>query len=155
MSPNRIYRFSIWLPLIVPVALIAIMNVLIKGAGMPKLPGFIDVALERLAFSGLIGGLPYILLAAWASWWIRGRAEADIRRVMFLAPLLMVVVFAAACLLVGAVADRMSVWVAVARGGISIIIPLGYAYVGLTLLLRRFLGPRRIEEELSLGIKGT
>jgi hypothetical protein len=145
MAPDRIYRFSIWLPLIVPLAVIAIMNLLIKGLGMPKPSGFVDVALEALAYSAIYGGLPYILLAAWGTWWIRGRSEPDIRRLMFLAPLLMVALFAVACLVMGAVADRMRIWIAVAGLGIGIIIPLGYAYVALTLVLRRWLGPRSIE----------
>src|SRR6187402_2993808 len=113
MAPGRIYRFSIWLPLLVPAALIGMMYILSKGFGTPKLPGVIDVALERIAFSAIYGGLPYILLAAWATRWIRGRSEAEIRRVMFLAPALMVIVFAVACIVMGVVADRMSVWMAV------------------------------------------
>ncbi|MEO7193093.1 MAG: hypothetical protein ABI051_18775 [Vicinamibacterales bacterium] len=149
MSPARIYRFSIWLPLIVPVVLIVVMNVLLKGMGMPKPSGYLDVALELVASSGLYGGLPYVVLALWATWWIRGRPEPDIRRMMFLAPLLMVVVFAAACLIVGAVADRMRVWVGVAKLGIGTIIPLGYAYVGCAVLLRRWLGPPPVDVTTS------
>ena len=145
MAPNRIYRFSIWLPHIVPVAVIVIMNILLKGLGMPKPSGVVDIALEALAYSAIYGGLPYLLLAAWATWWIRGRSERDIRRVMFLAPLLMVAVFGATCLVMGAVADRMTVWLSVAGLGISIIIPLGYAYVAIAVGLRRWLGPRSIE----------
>ena len=145
MAPSRIYRFSIWLPLIVPVSVMLIWNVLITGLGMPKPSGVWDVALEVLAYSGIYGGPPYILLAAWATWWMRGRSERDIRRVMFLAPLLMVAVFGATCLVMGVVADRMRVWLSVAGLGISIIIPLGYAYVALAIGLRRWFGPRAVE----------
>ena len=145
MAPNRIYRFSIWLPLIVPALVMLIWNVLITGLGAPKPSGVFDIVLEVLAYSGIYGGPPYILLAAWATWWIRGRSEPDIRRVMFLAPLLMVAVFGAICLVMGAFADRMRVWLSVAALGISIIIPLGYIYVALAVGLRRWLGPRPIE----------
>jgi hypothetical protein len=142
VTPNRIYRFSIWLPLIAPVAVIAIMNAFIK-VGMPKPTGFFGVALQLVAYSAIYGGLPYILLAAWGTRWIRGRSEPDIRRVMFLAPLLMVGVFCVACLVMGVLVAQMRVWIAVAGLGIVVIIPLGYAYVALTVALRRWLGTRR------------
>jgi hypothetical protein len=145
MSPDRIYRFSIWLPLIVPMAVIVVMNVLLKGFGMPKPSGLIDVALETLAWSAIFGGLPYIVLALWATWWIRGRSEPAIRRVMFLAPLLMVGAFGTACLIMGTVGDRMEIWIRIWARGASIMIPLGYAYIALTLLLRRWLGSRTLE----------
>ena len=121
------------------------MNVLLKGFDMPRPSGFIDVALETLAWSAIVGGPPYILLALWATWWIRGRPEPAIRRVMFLAPLLMVAAFAGACLIMGVTGDRMEIWIRIWGRGTSIIVPLGYGYVTLTLLLRRWLGARALE----------
>ena len=145
MSPNRIYRLSMWLPLVVPVVVIVVMNIWIKGFGLPKPSGFLDLALEVVAGSLLIGGLPYIALALWASRWMRGRSEPDIRRLMYVAPLLMVAVFGATCLVIGVFEDRISDRLALAAFGARTIIPLGYAYVALTMLLRRWLGPRAVE----------
>jgi hypothetical protein len=144
-SPSRIYRFAIWLPLLVPFAVVVMMNVLFKGLGMSKSSGYIDYGLETLAWSGIFGGLPYAALAVWATWWIRDRPEPEIRRLMFLAPLLMVGAFAVGCLLMGVVAWQLDMWIRIAVRGAGIIIPLGYAYVALRLLLRHWLGPRAIQ----------
>lgn len=141
---DRIYRFSIWLPLLVPMAVILAMNVLLKGFGVPKPSGLLDVALETLASSAVFGGLPYVLLALWATRWIRGRSEPEIRRLMFMAPLLMIGVFVAACMIMGAITG-LTTWLRIAVRGAGIIVPLGYAYVALAMLLRRWLGPRAIE----------
>lgn len=146
MSPRRIYGLSIWLPLLVPVAVMAVVNVLIKGFGLPRPAGFFGVVFQVLAYSAVYGGLPYLALAVWGSWWIHSRSEPEIRRVMFFAPLLMVAVFGAACLAMGAAVAQMRVWLGVAVLGISIIIPLGYFYVVLTMVLRRWLGPHGIED---------
>jgi hypothetical protein len=145
VSPNRIYRFTIWLPLIVPILVIAAMNILLKGLGMPKPSGYLDISLEVLAYSAIYGGLPYLLLAIWATRWVRGREEPEIRRVMLVAPLLMVVVFGVACLIMGAIGNRMDTWIRIAGRGATIIIPLGYTYVVMAMALRRWLGPPRVE----------
>ena len=148
MSPLRIYRFSIWLPLLVPAVVIVAMNSL-TSAGMPKPSGRLDVVLETIAWSGLFGGLPYLALALWATWWIRGRTERQIRRLMFVAPLLMVVVFTVVCLIMGLIADRMELWTRIAWELSVIILLLGYGYVALTLLLRYVL-TRRAAEALKI-----
>ena len=147
MSPTRIYRFSIWLPLLVPVVVIIAYNIWITGLGLPKPSGFFDVALELLAYSALYGGLPYIGLASWATWWVGRQPEREIRRIMFLAPLLMLAVWLVACLVMGTIADRMRVWLSVATLGATVIIPLGYIYVTMAVLLRHWLGPRATEAQ--------
>ena len=50
MSPLRIYRFSIWLPLLVPAVVIVAMNSL-TSVGLPKPSGRLDVVLETIACS--------------------------------------------------------------------------------------------------------
>ena len=143
ISPRRIYRFSIWLPLIVPAVMIVVYNILLKGFGMSKASGYVDIVLEMVAYSLIYGGLPYILLASWATWWIRDRSEKEIRRVMFVAPLLMIATFTAACLVMAGISQSWRVWMSVAALGASVTIPLGYAYVAITVLLRHALGPRQ------------
>lgn len=144
MTPTRIYRFSIWLPVIVPAILIAGLTAL-QQAGVPRPTGVLSIVLQAVGFSLLYGGLPYILLAVWASRWIENRSERDIRRKMFVAPLLMVAVFCVACAAMGLGTSRMSVWLGVAGLGAAVTIPLGYFYVGLAMLLRRWLGPAAID----------
>jgi hypothetical protein len=82
------------------------------------------------------GGVPYIALALWATWWIGGRPEPEIRRLMFLAPLFMLGVFVPLALLVGLVVGPLVPWVGVAGLGAIVIVVLGYSYVGLTEVLR-------------------
>jgi hypothetical protein len=113
----------------VPAAVIAVA----RAVDRPLAQG---VLLELLAYSLLYGGLPYAVLAIWATWWIGGRPESEIRRLMFRAPLLMAAVFVTLALVVGIAVGRLGPFVAVAIYGLLIILPLGYAYVGVTVLLR-------------------
>ena len=136
MSVQAIYRISIWLPVVVPIVVIA----LAKALHLQLAAGLLW---EVLAYSLLYGGIPYALLAMWGTWWVGGRPEADIRRMMLRAPWLMIPLFAAFWLLVGMTSGReLKPFVGVAVVGAVIIIPLGYAYVGLAMFLRRWFGPQ-------------
>ena len=137
MSIHSIYRLSIWLPIVIPAALLGIAQAL-------SLPlADISMVLEILVGSLVIGGVPYFFLALWGTWWVGGQPEPEIRRMMFRAPLLMVALFAPAALVVGLVVGALKPFTAVAVIGSVIIIPLGYAYVALTVALRAWLGPQR------------
>jgi hypothetical protein len=129
MSAWTVYRLCIWLPILVPATAMAIA----KAFGRPLAAG---VLTEVLAYSLLYGGLPYAALAIWATWWIGGRSEPEIRRVMFRAPLLMAAVFVTLALAVGVAVGRLGPFIAVAIYGLATILPLGYAYVGIAVLLR-------------------
>jgi hypothetical protein len=135
MSIATVYRFSIWLPILVPATVIAVA----RAFDRPLAQG---VLWEVLAYSLLYGGLPYAALAIWATWWIGGRPESEIRRLMFRAPLLMAAVFVPLALGVGVAVGQLGPFIAVAIYGLLIILPLGYAYVGAAVLLRRGLGSR-------------
>jgi hypothetical protein len=135
MSMHAVYRVCIWLPILVPAALILTARVFAwrLSAG---------VVAEMVAYSLLYGGLPYAGLAIWATWWVGGRPEAEIRRLMFRAPLLMVAVFVPLALVTGLVVGALGPFVGVALLGAAVIVLLGYSYVALAVLLRRGLGPR-------------
>ena len=148
VSALYIYRIGIWLPLIVPCVVIIAMNVWLKSLGMPKPSGFVDVVLEMLAWSGIMGSPVYLVLGAWASLWIRGRAERTVRRLMFLAPPLMVAAFAAASVAIGLATSHVTQWLGVAGLGAAVAIPISYGYVGLTIALRRTLGPHELQAAL-------
>jgi len=135
MSIYAIYRICIWLPIIVPAVLIVVVN----AFGLRLAAGVVG---EMIAYSLIWGGLPYAALALWATWWVGGRPEAQIRRLMFRAPLLMVAMFVPLALLLGLVAGALGPFVGVAVLGTAVIMLLGYAYVGLALFLRLSLGPR-------------
>ena len=140
MSIYAIYRVCIWLPIVVPATLILIANLL----GLRLASG---VVVEAIAYSLIWGGLPYAALAAWATWWVSAQPEAKIRRLMFRTPLLMVAIFVPLALAVGLTLslgyglDAFRAWAVVALLGGVLILILGYAYVGLTILLRYSFGP--------------
>src|SRR5919106_4298144 len=108
------YRVCIWLPILVP--LIVVLAAI--AVGRPLAQG---IVVEVLFYSLLIGGVPYAVLAAWATWWVGGRSESEIRRLMFRAPLLMVAVFAPLALMVGLIVGQVGPFVAVAALGTVII----------------------------------
>jgi hypothetical protein len=142
MSISTIYRVCIWLPILVPATVVAVANTL-------NLRLSAGVAWEVLAYSLFYGGVPYAVLAAWATWWVGGRSEAAIRRLMFRAPLLMAAVFASVALVVGFAVGVPGPFTAVAVLGCAIILPLGYLYVGLAILLRRGLCPPALADARS------
>ena len=134
-AARTFYQLCVWLPIVVPAAVIGVARTLELRLS--------DGALwEVLAYSLLYGGLPYAPLAVWAIWWIGRHSETEIRRLMFRAPLLMAAAFVPLAVVVGFAVEAPGPFAAVAAFGGLIIIPLGYGYVGLTVLLRRGFGPR-------------
>ena len=138
MSISNVYRAVIWLPILVPTAVIASVH----QFGLPPGPNSVRGFAQVLGFSLLYGGLPYAALATWATWWVGGRAESEIRRLMYWAPILMLAVFVPTALIVGLAVGQFTPWSAVALLGSVCIVALGYAYVGLALLIRRAVGPK-------------
>ena len=135
MSTPTVYRLCVWLPIVVPTTVIGVAKALAL-----RFPD--GVLWQVLGYSLLYGGLPYAGLALWATWWIGGRPEAEIRHLMFRAPLLLAAVYVPLALVVGVVVGAPGPFAGVAGLGGLLILPLGYAYVGVTVLLRRGLGPR-------------
>jgi hypothetical protein len=135
MSIYTIYRACIWLPIVVPAALILAAN----AFGLRLAAGVIG---EIVAYSLIWGGAPYAVLAVWATWWVRGRPEAAIRRLMFRAPLIMVAVFVPLAVAAGLFVGALGPFTGVAMLGAGVIVLLGYTYVALTVLLRYVLGRR-------------
>jgi hypothetical protein len=127
------YRLFIWLPLAVP----AVIALLVNGLGVAPtntvMSKFVQVQLMALGY----GGLVYAPLAVWATWWVGGRGEAQVRRLMFRAPLLMAALYAVAALLVGVLVGQVRVFAGVALLGVVASVVLGYCYVALVVLLRR------------------
>lgn len=138
MSVHSIYRVGIWLPLALP----ALVAGLVHGLGVAVDAGPLQKLTQILLMSLAYGGVPYAVLAIWATWWVRGRSESEIKRLMMLAPFLMVGVFVPVAVLAGIVVGQPVPFIALAVLGTIVTIPLGYLYVGLVVLLREYLGPR-------------
>ena len=139
VSVHRFYRFAIWLPIVVA-------GVTVIGAALVGLPTFgpLNLIVVALVSSGLVGAIPYSLLALWASWRIRGKNENEIRRLALRMPVLMLVAFLPFALLMGASDDDAVVGgLFVMAIAIPYILILGYAYVGLVFWLRSIARTRK------------
>jgi hypothetical protein len=128
------------LPLVLP----ALVAGLVHGVGIVVDAGPLRKLVQILLASLLYGGVPYAMLAIWATWWLGGRTEPEIKRVMLVAPLLMAATFAIVSVATGAAVGRIGPFLAVAVLGAIVSIPLGYGYVGIVLLLREQFGPRAV-----------
>ena len=137
ISPVSVYRLSIWLPLFVPAVVIGVARAF-------KLRLAEGLLWEMLTYSLLYGGLPYAVLAIWATWWVGRHSEAEICRLMVRAPLLMGSIFVPLALILGFVVGAPGPFAAVAGLGLLNILVLGYAYVGIAALLRRGLSPPQV-----------
>jgi hypothetical protein len=87
MSVIRAYKLSLLLPLIVPALLAPVLPIL-SGLGIP-FPEWLAGAVYFTVYSGIIGGIPYLVLVALLLLWARGKSEAQFRRGLVLSPLLM------------------------------------------------------------------
>jgi hypothetical protein len=140
MTMHNIYRVGVWQPL----AVSAVVAGLVHGLSVMINAGPLRKVVQILLMSLLYGGVPYATLAIWATWWIGGRPEPEIKRLMFRAPLLMVATFVTVSVATGIVVGQPVPFLAVGVLGAIVIIPLGYAYVGLVMLLREECGPRPV-----------
>jgi len=85
MTKKRIYQMSLATPLLVPVAFLPLF---------PYLRSMNDVAgtaVLVILYSGLVGGLPYLLLAVSLLIWMRHKTELQIRKGLLLSPLMMLI----------------------------------------------------------------
>jgi hypothetical protein len=92
-----------------------------------------------LVLSLMYGGVPYFIVAAWASWWLVTRAEDEraVRRLMFRSPVVVGLITGLAWTIVFAIKDR-DIGSGAFLGGMFGLyaIALGYLYVLATLLVR-------------------
>jgi hypothetical protein len=83
MKESRFYRLSLALPLAVPL-LIAPLGFL-----HARLPLWLVWVLVYTEFSGVIGGVPYLILIVGILYWSRRKSDAQFKRALALSPILM------------------------------------------------------------------
>lgn len=132
MNIHTYYRCAVWLPLLVPAATVSVMHF---GDVRPA-TSLATKLVQIVVVSGVYGGVPYALLAAYATWWIDGRSEHELRRRALAAPLWMVLLWLAVSAVVGALYGQVETFVGFFCLGTVVILPLGYAYVGLVFVFR-------------------
>lgn len=87
VTPSQLYKWSLALPVLVPLALLPL------ALSWQTAPGPVQWVLQVLVFSLMYGGVPYVVLVSALVWWMRGKGEREIRRALGLAPLLMLPIF--------------------------------------------------------------
>ena len=85
ISMAQYYRVTLALPL--PVS--AVVYLLGRSKLVPAIP-------DVVWYSMLVGGIPYLLLAAVMFFWVKGRSEQAIHQVIYMSPFFMVVLLAIA-----------------------------------------------------------
>ena len=137
MTVRTFYRLSLTLPVLVPAALIAALFVaptLVLWLGNSTSP----MALGVLTYSLIYGGAPYVALALWAAWSFGEKTEAQIRRLILTLPLLMEGVAVACFATVAAANGVLGRADTLLTVGFVASIVLGYAYVAIVSVIRRF-----------------
>ncbi len=88
MTSKRLFQYSLALPLIPPFLVLPLWFV---RESINETSALIFMI---IGFSGIVGGLPYLILAATLLLWMRDKDLAAIKRALLLSPLLMLPIFA-------------------------------------------------------------
>lgn len=139
MSTTLAYKWSLAIPIILPMLLFPVMY---SGANLPE---WLETVVAVIVWSGLLGGIPYAIVAVLLLLWARSRGEAQIRRGLLLSPLIMLLVFGAFLGIVRLLQNLKGLeglhYREVMAFSIPCILILGYVYVGIVFgvvwLLRR------------------
>lgn len=138
MSMHTQYRLFVWMPL----GVLVLVAVLVHGAGLQPSSGLVRKGVQVSLAALLYGGVPYAALAVWATWWVGGRSESEIQRMMLRSPVLFAALFSVLATIVGIVVGKPRDFLAVALLGAAVSLGLGYCFVVLAWLGRRALRGR-------------
>ena len=136
MTARTFYRLSLWIPIALPGAVAFVVH----GLGVPAAELPFGKLVQLMLVSLVYGGIPYALLALWASWWVGRRSEGEIRRRAMVAPLLMIAVWIPFAMLPSILAGKVEMFFGLVALGSVCAIVLGYGYVALVLALRAAFG---------------
>jgi len=100
MNEKTLYKLSLALPIVVPA-----ICYLVKPEDLFEASSQVAKILEAFVFSGLIGGIPYLIFVAAFLIWMRKRDLGQIRKVLFLSPLILIPIFFLMCLIIMKILD--------------------------------------------------
>jgi hypothetical protein len=138
MPARTFYRLSLWLPIVLPLAVAVAVNGLRLGVYVRE-PPFAKIV-QLMLISLVYGGIPYTILALWGTWWIDHRREPEIRRRALLAPLLMIAAWIPFAMIPSVMAREIRMFFGLVAFGAVYAIVLGYAYVAVVFALRALFG---------------
>src|SRR5688572_24172798 len=87
MKESNLHRLFLSLPLLVPLLVTPLMFLDIR------LPDWVKTLVGFFFASGMVGGVPYLVLVALLFLWGRGKSSAQFKRALVLSPVLMLPVF--------------------------------------------------------------
>ncbi len=87
MNVIKIYKYSLFLPLIIPIIF---SPALLFLRSMTETQALV---LLTIVYSGLVGGIPYLILIAILFRWMRDKNEQQIRKALIFSPLFMIGIF--------------------------------------------------------------
>jgi hypothetical protein len=102
MDVIKIYKYSLFLPFIIPAILAPAFF------GLRSMGETVGIVFLSIIYSGLIGGIPYLILVVALFWWMRDKSEGEIRRALKISPLLMMGIFLVVYTLFDAIAQLNS-----------------------------------------------
>lgn len=135
VSVQTQYRLLVWMPL----GMLLLVAGLVHGIGLRPTNDLARTGVQVSLLALLYGGVPYAAIAAWATWWIGGRSERDIQRMMLVSPLLFAGFFTAVSMLVGLAVGEPRMFLSVALLGAALGVMLGYLFVLVAWVVRRAL----------------
>jgi hypothetical protein len=132
MKESKAHKLSLALPLMVPVFLTLLLSLDLR------LPEWLTRFAVLTIYSGLVGGIPYLVLVALLLWWGHAKSDTQFKRALALSPILMLPFFLLFLLLIGLILggnDRFEVteFVRTMILYFSFILGFGYSYVLLVL----------------------
>jgi hypothetical protein len=137
LTIQTFYRLAVWLPLALP----GVAAVVRAAFGPSVFPEPLKPIVGWLLGSLVYGGIPYALLALWATVRMGRLDEPEIRRLMFRAPFLMIGMFTLVWFVAGLSVGQPQ-FILLGPLAAFLIIPAGYGYMGFVLLIREQIGTR-------------
>lgn len=86
MTERNAYKISLAFPAILPI----LAGLLIYSGNANPLKGIFELLLYIVAFSGAIGGIPYVIVITGILIWIRNRTTHEFKSVLLISPILMI-----------------------------------------------------------------
>ena len=88
MNEERVYKYSLALPIVLPV--ICLLIAPLTPSNLDTVYGPIARVLMAFILSGVIGGIPYAILAIGLLVWMRDKDLIQIRKALLLSPLFLI-----------------------------------------------------------------
>jgi hypothetical protein len=84
-DPTKVYKYALFLPILVPILVAPILYF-----GLQSLGEKLGLIVIIIFYSGVIGGIPYLIIGVALAVWMRGKSEDQIRRALLFSPPMMI-----------------------------------------------------------------